>query len=122
LSCARSKGAHIADLDPESLYCTLPFFCTERIMGYVKANGVLPEKLLAAVQEYADGTYLYIPRKTGARKKWGEVKRTRDMLQHRNRKLYGEYLNGVSVARLADRYCLADKTVYKIIAELKRNT
>jgi Mor family transcriptional regulator len=89
-------------------------------MGYVKADDVLPENLLAAVQEYADGIYLYIPRKACCRKRWGEVKHTRDQLQNRNRKLYGEYLNGVSVADLADRYFLADKTVYRIIADLKR--
>ena len=89
-------------------------------MGYVKADDILPERLLAAVQEYADGTYLYIPRRADSRKKWGEVKHTKEMLRTRNRKLYREYMDGVSVASLADRYYLADKTIYKIIAELKR--
>lgn len=89
-------------------------------MGYVKADDVLPENLLSAVQEYANGMYLYIPRKACCRKKWGEVKHTRDLLRNRNRELYGEYLNGVSVAELADRYFLACKTVYRIIAGLKR--
>lgn len=89
-------------------------------MGYVKADDVLPEKLLIAVQQYVDGMYLYIPRHPEGRKKWGEVKHTHDLLETRNRELYGKYLKGVSVSDLADQYYLADKTIYRIIARLKQ--
>jgi len=89
-------------------------------MGYVKADDVLPQKLLSAVQQYIDGMYLYIPRNPDGRKKWGEVKHTRELLAVRNRELYGKYLTGVSVPDLADHYCLADKTVYRILARMKQ--
>ncbi|MCG7437602.1 hypothetical protein [Lysinibacillus fusiformis] len=32
-------------------------------MSYKKAKHILPEELLAAIQEYMDGEYIYIPRK-----------------------------------------------------------
>ena len=32
-------------------------------MSYKKANEVLPQALLNAVQQYIDGEYIYIPRK-----------------------------------------------------------
>lgn len=41
-------------------------------MGYKAAAQVLPEDLLLAVQEYIDGEYLYIPRKEGSRRSWGD--------------------------------------------------
>lgn len=43
-------------------------------MNYVKAKNVLPSELLEKIQEYAAGTYLYIPQKCENRKNWGESK------------------------------------------------
>ena len=34
-------------------------------MSYIKAEEILPEDLIRAIQEYADGVYIYIPRKPG---------------------------------------------------------
>lgn len=41
-------------------------------MGYVKAQDVLPEEVLKLLQDYVDESYLYIPRKEGKQKAWGE--------------------------------------------------
>ena len=41
-------------------------------MRYVKAQDVLPKDLLKLIQEYVDGEYLYVPRKNGNQKSWGE--------------------------------------------------
>ena len=40
-------------------------------MRYMKAADVLPPDLLAQVQAYIDGEYLYIPRRETNRKTWG---------------------------------------------------
>mgnify|MGYP003299485662 CR=1 FL=1 len=41
-------------------------------MSYIKAEKILPEKLIREIQEYADGVYIYIPRKPGTRHAWGQ--------------------------------------------------
>ena len=37
-------------------------------MSYIKAEQILPEELIRQIQEYADGVYIYIPRKPGTRR------------------------------------------------------
>ena len=44
-------------------------------MRYMKAADVLPPDLLAQVQAYIDGEYLYIPRRETSRKPWGAARR-----------------------------------------------
>lgn len=90
-------------------------------MGYKNAICVLPDKLIAAIQEYIDGEYLYIPRRAENRKRWGELKNTRHSLRMRNEAISEEYRNGISVEQLAIRYYLSPKTVYKILSEMKNN-
>lgn len=41
-------------------------------MRYVKAQDVLPEEVIKIIQEYLDGEYLYVPRKSGNHKAWKE--------------------------------------------------
>lgn len=88
-------------------------------MDYKKVNSILPEELLKAVQEYADGMYLYIPRKQSNKRKWGELKNTRNHFAKRNEEIYKTYLKGVSVLILSDKYNLSDKAIYKIIKQQK---
>ncbi len=51
---------------------------------YKNAICVLPDKLIAAIQEHIDGEYLYIPRRAENKKRWGELKNTRHSLSKRN--------------------------------------
>lgn len=85
-------------------------------MGYKKAETILPQQLLLAIQEYIDGECLYIPRKTGNRKRWGEASRSRQRLLDRNREIAARRRAGCPVASLAQEYCLSAKAVYKILA------
>nr|WP_320147206.1 CD3324 family protein [uncultured Anaeromusa sp.] len=85
-------------------------------MGYKAATQVLPEKLLLAVQEYIDGEYLYIPRKEGARRSWGEKTENRHLTKVRNLEIRRKCQAGVSPRQLAEAYYLSPKTVYKILA------
>lgn len=88
-------------------------------MAYIKGNDVLPETLLAEVQQYIDGAYLYIPRREGRRKPWGAATRSREEVARRNRLIAEARRQGVSVPELARLHCLSVKTVYKIVAGIK---
>jgi DNA-binding NarL/FixJ family response regulator len=88
-------------------------------MGYINANCVLPDDLIVAIQQHIDGQYLYIPRKTESKKKWGELSNNKRFLNERNTAIIEEYQAGVSAQALASKYYLSPKTVYKIVAVKK---
>ena len=90
-------------------------------MGYKRAMSVLPNDLLMAIQKYVDGEYIYIPRKAGNKKQWGERKNSRYQLDERNRVIYEQYQCGISVEALARRYFLSPKTIYKILSAIKND-
>jgi len=85
------------------------------MMSYKKANDVLPHSLLRAVQQYIDGEYLYIPRKTGSKLPWGAHTQTRETLRTRNKEILSRRRAGCSVAEQAEQYFLSEKAIYKII-------
>ncbi len=85
-------------------------------MGYIKANEILPKDLLSELQEYIDGAYVYIPRKEGNKKSWGENTESRSYIFYRNSEIAEKYHSGSSVKELAQAYYLSAKTIYKIIA------
>ena len=91
-------------------------------MGYQKAEDILPNSLLATIQEYIDGEYIYIPRKLCNKKAWGDVTGSKETTRKRNEGIYQNYLNGVSVIQLTEKYCLSDKAVYKVIATMKNTS
>ena len=41
-------------------------------MKYEKALDILPEHVVKTIQQYIDGSYIYIPRKSENRRSWGE--------------------------------------------------
>ncbi|CAM5795347.1 MULTISPECIES: CD3324 family protein [Brevibacillus] len=86
-------------------------------MSYKRAIHILPNDLLEMVQEYVDGEFIYIPRKSGKKKEWGSNTSTRTELQQRNRQIYEEYLAGNSLQQLADKYFLSLKSMQRIIRE-----
>lgn len=91
-------------------------------MSYKKATHVLPPKLLAEVQEYVDGEYLYIPRVTENKKDWGAATTTRQELRDRNRRIYNAWLAGASVQQLAEEFFLSAKSIQRIITQMKKRT
>lgn len=90
-------------------------------MNYIKADRILPDELIAMIQEYVDGEYLYIPRKQGCKKTWGEKSGYREQISIRNQEIYNKYQNGYKIKELAEFYFLAEKTIYKIIANISVN-
>ena len=92
-------------------------------MRYMKAADVLPPDLLAQVQAYIDGEYLYIPRRETSRKPWGAANGRKAETLARNQEIYRRYREGTSVDQLAEAYFLAPKSIWKIIARLRnKNT
>mgnify|MGYP000626439706 FL=1 len=91
-------------------------------MNYVKAKNILPSELLEKVQEYAAGTYLYIPKKCENRKSWGESKDSKNWYKNRNQRIYKNYKEGFSVSEISHKFFLSEKSIYRIILrEKKRN-
>lgn len=84
-------------------------------MSYIKAQSVLPEELINLIQEYVDGEYLYIPRKIGKEKSWGEKNGTRKNLKLRNVEIFNKYAGGATIIELTRAYYLSDKSIRRII-------
>ena len=88
-------------------------------MSYIKAVDILPQEIIDIIQHYVDGEYIYVPRKESNRKTWGENTNTRDMLLQRNKAIFENYMEGMSVGQLSQNYHLSEKSIQKIIAKLK---
>ena len=88
-------------------------------MKYIKAQDVLPEEVIALIQKYVDGEFIYIPRKNGKQKSWGENSGTKENLKERNKQLYCEYKTGTSVSELSKIYYLSEQSIRKIVSQEK---
>ena len=86
-------------------------------MRYLKAEDVLPAELLAQVQHYADGVYLYIPRRAGHRQSWGNSTRYREELRQRNESIRFLNREGLTTEELADRFHLSVKTIQRVLRQ-----
>ena len=84
-------------------------------MRYIRAEDVLPTKLLKAIQEHIDGATLYIPKKNPMKSTWGSVNGTKEYYAERNRLIYEAYISGSSIAELSEKYCLSEKSIQRII-------
>lgn len=89
-------------------------------MKYVKAYEVLPEDIIEVIQNYIDGEYLYIPRKTENEKSWGEKSGAKKMLKERNSQILRKYNKGIKVTQLAKEYFLSEQSIRRIISKEKR--
>ena len=84
-------------------------------MSYIKAEEILPEELIRSIQEYADGVYIYIPRKPGTRHKWGQETNYKAELKARNDGIRSDHAAGVSVQTLSRKYHLSEKSIRRIL-------
>jgi len=89
-------------------------------MRYVNARDVLPKDVLALVEQYVDGAYIYIPRNHKNRKSWGESTRSKTETKERNEEIYAQYKTGRHVNDLAGQYFLSDKSIQRIITQGKK--
>ena len=84
-------------------------------MSYIKAEEILPEELIRQIQEYADGVYIYIPRKPGTRHKWGQETSYKSELKDRNDHIRSDYAEGSGVTALSRKYHLSEKSIRTIL-------
>jgi Mor family transcriptional regulator len=90
-------------------------------MSYIRAEIILPKELLELIQEYADGQYLYIPKKPDNRKGWGENTDSKRLTRQRDEEIYEKYKSGSSAVSLAEEYCLSLKSIQRILLKVKNN-
>lgn len=88
-------------------------------MAYVNAHNVIPEEVLKLIQEYVDGEYIYIPRKNGNEKSWGEKNSTKSSLKERNREIFSKHTEGKTISSLSKEYYLSEKSIRRIINKEK---
>ena len=88
-------------------------------MSYIKADDVLPQNIIKIIQQYIDGENIYIPKKDGSREDGGSKTGAKKELRRRNSLIYREYLSGEKVSELASRYYLSDKSIQRIIREMR---
>ncbi|MDI9242117.1 CD3324 family protein [Fusibacillus kribbianus] len=88
-------------------------------MGYIKATDVLPDELLLEIQKYVDGQLIYIPRCSKKKKKWGDNTDTKGVLRIRNQAIYQDWINGMSIVSLAEKYFLTEKSIQRILRNIK---
>lgn len=91
-------------------------------MGYRKAEEILPMEIIELIQQYADGINIYIPRKENHRQEWGKQTRIKQELFQRNQMIYQDYLRGIKNEELSGKYFLSEKSIQRIIREMKRKT
>jgi len=88
-------------------------------MGYIKAEEILPKELIEEIQNHIEGKSIYIPKKEGTRQEWGTGTPTRQELEERNNAIFRDYCSGSRVCDLADKYCLSEKSIQRILREKK---
>mgnify|MGYP000184835961 CR=1 FL=1 len=88
-------------------------------MKYKKAQDILPQDLIVKLQEFMDGGYLYIPRKEENKKSWGDNTEIKKDLLKRNKKIYNDFNNGMTVKQLSTKYYLVENSIRRILREYK---
>lgn len=90
-------------------------------MSYKKAEAILPIEVIELIQKYVDGECIYIPKKDGNKLSWGSNTSTKKILKIRNANIYKDYLAGMKIKTLAEKYFLSKKSIERIVLQEKRD-
>jgi Mor family transcriptional regulator len=90
-------------------------------MPYLKAEAVLPPELLLALQEYVQGSLVYVPRPASGRLGWGRKNGARLALDERNEAIRRAKAQGASIDELADLYGLSTDGIRKVLYGPKKS-
>lgn len=88
-------------------------------MGYKRADDILPENILEILQSYVSGEAIYVPKKKECRKRWGSSTGVNEKLRIRNEQIFDQHQRGASTNELALRYYLTEKSIQRILREMK---
>lgn len=83
-------------------------------MTYINAGQVLPKKLLDEIHRYIPQGYIYVPPEA-ERKSWGSANGAREKIHERDQAIRKEYREGTKVKALAEKYHLAENSIYHIM-------
>jgi len=83
-------------------------------LEYKKGSDVLPAHLLEEIQEYVEGSLIYIPKKSG-KVGWGHLSGARQAIDKRNKKIRYLFKNGETIDSLAEKFHLSEDTIRKIV-------
>ena len=89
-------------------------------MSYASARDIFPEDILKIIQQYVDGECIYIPKKEENKIAWGELTQGKNELLNRNVRIYQDYLTGMSIQSLSERYYLSPKSIQRIVSQEKK--
>lgn len=89
-------------------------------MSYANARDIFPDEILKIIQNYVDGECLYIPKKEENKLAWGELTQSKEELLIRNINIYEDYLVGISIQSLSEKYYLSPKSIQRIILQKKK--
>ena len=84
-------------------------------MPYLKGEEALPPELLAEIQNYVQGSLVYIPRRGPERLGWGRRNGARELLDRRDAAIREAVDRGVGLDELADEYALSTDAIRKIV-------
>ncbi|MDO4740881.1 MAG: CD3324 family protein [Eubacteriales bacterium] len=88
-------------------------------MRYIKAEDILPSDVLETVQQYIDGAMLYIPKRKPRQSEWGAANGAKEYYARRNALIISDFMGGMRVRSLAEKYCLAEKSIQRIVRNAK---
>lgn len=83
-------------------------------MNYKKGTEVLPARLLKEIQDYVEGSLVYIPKKS-SKAGWGCVSGARRSIDQRNRRIVSSFERGETITALAEQFHLSEDTIKKIV-------
>lgn len=86
-------------------------------MKYINGQDFLPTELLDLLQDYVQGTYVYIPKREETKRRWGEQTNYIMELKHRNKLIYQRHLEGVSTSNLITIFNLSSSSIRRIILQ-----
>ena len=86
-------------------------------MSYISAEDILPKELIEMIQQYVSGKSIYIPCKE--KKVWGSQTKTKQYYVIRNKEICKKFKQGTSVKKLAEEYSLSEKSIQRILREMK---
>lgn len=89
-------------------------------MKYINGQDFLPAELLDLLQDYVQGTYVYIPKREETKRRWGEQTNYIMELKHRNKLIYQKHLEGVSTSNLISTFNLSSSSIRRIILQERR--
>lgn len=89
-------------------------------MSYIRAEEVLPQELIQAIQQYVSGKSIYIPCIEKA--DWGSRTQTKQYYRSRDREICAKHGRGIPVSALAEEYSLSEKSIRRILRMGARQT